>query len=241
MNGHTHTLNAVVVADAPVGDLQPFRDLLQRADLVIAADGGARHVLALKMIPQVAIGDFDSLDVRSFAQLEQAGVEIRRHPVHKEETDLELALLLAVEQGSTCIHVLAALGGRPDQHLANLQLLTHPAFANVDVRLLHERWEAFAIRRSASIYGTPGDIVSLLPMTEVVTGIITTGLYYPLQNEALRLGPARGVSNVLVSSQADVTIERGILLCMHENARGWRLEAGTSTGLMNQAPTNVER
>lgn len=220
MAEHPLTLNAVVVADAPVGDLQPFRDLLQRADLLITADGGARYLLALNMVPQFAIGDFDSLDGRSLVQLEQAGVEIRRYPVHKEETDLELALLLAVEQGAICIHVLAALGGRPDQHLANLQLLTHPALANVEVRLLHECWEVFVIRRSALIHGAPGEIVSLLPMTEVVTGIITTGLYYPLQNEALQLGPARGVSNVLVNSQACISIEQGILLCMHEHTRG---------------------
>ncbi|MBV9792139.1 MAG: thiamine diphosphokinase, partial [Chloroflexi bacterium] len=197
-------------------ELQRFRSLLQQADLRVAADGGARYLLALDLLPHIAVGDFDSLVPEQLELLERAGVEVQRHSVHKNETDLELALLQAIEHGATCIYVLAALGGRPDQHLANLQLLTHPALAQADVRMLHERWELFAIRQSARIYGAPGDIVSLLPMTDEVAGIVTDGLYYPLRDESLSLGPARGVSNVLVGQEASISVRSGILLCMHE-------------------------
>ncbi len=207
---------AVVVADAPVGDLQPFRELLHQANLIITADGGARHVLQLNLLPQLAVGDFDSLEGELLERLQAAHVPIERHPAHKDETDLELALLAAIEHGATQVFVLAALGGRPDQHLANLQLLTHPALAHADVRLLQDDWEVFVIRSHAQIMGTPGDTVSLLPMTDEVQGIVTHGLYYPLQHEALRLGPARGVSNVLLGHEAKISVEAGLLLCMHE-------------------------
>jgi thiamine pyrophosphokinase len=216
MNKQTRLFSAVVVADAPVSDLQPFRALLQQVDLRIAADGGARYLLAFDLLPQVAVGDFDSLPPEQLDLLAQAGVEVLRYPAHKNETDLELALLQAIGRGATCIYVLAALGGRPDQHLANLQLLTHPILAQVDVRMLHDHWEVFAIRDHVRIFGTPGETVSLLPMTEEVFGITTDGLYYPLCDESLYLGPARGVSNVLIGTEASVTIRRGVLLCMHE-------------------------
>ncbi len=210
------TAAAVVVADAPGADLQPFQGLLTRADLIVAADGGARYLLALDILPHVAIGDFDSLEPLLLDRLVQAGVEVLRYPVHKNETDLELALLAAIDRGAQCVHVLAALGGRPDQHLANLQLLTHPSLGRADVRLLHRDWEIFAVCRQALIYGAPGDTVSLLPMTADVTGIVTEGLYYPLRSETLRLGPARGISNRLIDTRARVAIESGILLCMHQ-------------------------
>lgn len=209
-------VTAIVVADAPVGDLEPFRDLLARADLVIAADGGARHVLALNLLPQLAVGDFDSLEPDLFERLAAANVQIERHPAHKDETDLELALLQAIRRGATQIRVLAALGGRPDQHLANLQLLTHPALAHADVRLLHGHWQVFVIRTHARIVGTPGDTVSLLPVTDEVQGIVTSGLHYPLRHETLRLGQARGVSNMLVGHEAVIRVAAGLLLCMHE-------------------------
>lgn len=218
MDERSTTKRAIVVADAPNTDLAPFQSMIAAADIVISADGGARHLLAQHILPHIAVGDFDSLEAQALERLGQAGVEIVRHPTHKNETDLELALLVALERGATDIAVLAALGGRPDQHLANLQLLTHPALAQACVRLLHRRWQVFAIRDRARIFGTPGDTVSLLPMTEAVSGIVTEGLYYPLRDEMLRLGPARGVSNVLVGTDADVRIASGILLCMHEQA-----------------------
>lgn len=223
MSNASPTCSAVVVADAPAADLQPFRSLLQQADLRVAADGGARYLLDLELLPHLAVGDFDSLAPAQLDLLERAGVEVQRHSAHKNETDLELALLQAIERGATCIYVLAALGGRPDQHLANLQLLTHPALAAADVRMLHDRWELFAIRRSARIFGAPGDIVSLLPMTDEVSGIVTDGLYYPLRDESLSLGPARGVSNVLVGSEASISVRSGILLCMHELPAAFQL------------------
>ena len=210
------TLVAVVVADAPVADLQPYAVLIGAAGLRVAADGGARHFLQLGLLPHTAIGDFDSLPEAMLATLEQQGVRIERHPVDKDETDLELALLHAVRAGARRISVLAALGGRPDQHLANLQLLSHPMLAGIDVRMLHHDWEVFAIQGTARIDGQPGQTVSLLPMTERVDGIVTTGLHYPLRDETLFLGPARGVSNRLIDREATVTIRSGILLAMHD-------------------------
>lgn len=207
---------AVIVADAPNPDLTPFAELIARADLVVAADGGARHLMTQGTLPHLAVGDFDSLEPDLLAQLESLGVTVERHPPQKNETDLELALMAAIERGATEIRVLAALGGRPDQHLANLQLLAHPALAEADVRLFQDRWEVFVIHRAAAIHGAKGDTVSLLPMTDEVRGIVTEGLCYPLRDESLRLGPARGVSNVIVDSPARVIVRSGLLLCMHE-------------------------
>jgi thiamine pyrophosphokinase len=210
---------AVIVADAPGADLDRFVQLMSDADLLIAADGGARHLLARALLPHVAVGDFDSLEPELLERLREQSVELHEYPVQKGETDLELALLLAVQRGATSIRVLAALGGRADQHLANLQLLAHPVLASIDVRLLENDWEIFAIRDAAELFGTPDDLISLLPMTDEVNGIVTDGLYYPLRNETLRLGPARGVSNVLVGARASVKIQSGILLCMHRKSQ----------------------
>ena len=207
--------SAVVVADAPVAGLHSYLTLMAGSELRVAADGGARHFLEVGLLPHVAIGDFDSLPPEMLAQLQARGVQIETHSSHKDETDLELALLHAVAEGARQVVVLAALGGRPDQHLANLQLLSHPALTRVDVRMLHAGWEVFAIRGSGAVQGRPGQTVSLLPMTERVDGVSTEGLYYPLCDEPLRLGPARGVSNVLTGPRATITIRAGILLVMH--------------------------
>lgn len=211
-----HPEHTVVVADAPAVDLHPYASLMRDADLRIAADGGARYFSDFGLVPHVAIGDFDSLSASLLSDLERQHVILERYPVEKDETDLELALLYAIRNGARRITVLAALGGRPDQHLANLQLLTHSVLQTADVRMLHAGWEVFAIHDVAEIHGQEGQTVSLLPMTECVEGIVTNGLYYPLRDESLQLGPARGVSNVMTGSLASVSIRSGILLAMHQ-------------------------
>jgi len=184
-------------------------------DFIIAADGGHRHCLRAGLTPQAVIGDFDSLDQASQDQLKALGVPVIRHPRRKDFTDLELALQYAVEQGADEIIVYAALGLRWDMTLANLLL---PAAGNLSaarIWLLDGQQEITLLRagQTVTITGRPGDTVSLIPVGGDAHGITTKGLEYPLNNETLFFGATRGVSNVLLSSSAQVQISAGMLIC----------------------------
>ncbi len=206
---------AVIVADAPNVDLTPYLPLLASADLLIGADGGARHFVRHGLQPQVVLGDLDSLEPEFIARFQAQQVEIQRFPVAKDETDLELGLLLALERGATRIRVLGALGGRPDMHLANHLLLAHPLLKRCDVALLDAGWQVRVIFDAITLHGTPGQRVSLLPLGDA-GGITTSGLRYPLHDEPLLLGPARGVSNEFISAAASVMVRSGLLVVMNE-------------------------
>lgn len=216
-------MKAIVIAN---GELN-HRPRIEPGDLLIAADGGGRHCLRLGLIPQVVIGDFDSLDPTELAALEQAGVEIARYPARKDYTDLELALHLARERGATQVVVLAALGARWDQTIANLLLPLSAGMAGLTVRLLDGNQELLFLcaadsPASVEIDGQPGDTVSLLPLAGDASGISTAGLEYPLLGETLFFGTTRGVSNVLLSSPAHIALHSGILLVVviHEAEEG---------------------
>ena len=120
-------MHTVIVANAPGFDAAPFRTLLARADLLIAADGGGNALFAAGVAPQLVVGDLDSLEAAAEAAFAGAGVEIRRHPAEKDETDLELALLVAIRHGATSIDLLGAMDGRWDQAFANVGLLALPS------------------------------------------------------------------------------------------------------------------
>lgn len=114
---------------------------LRPGDLVVAADGGTQHALAAGITPAHVIGDLDSLSPELHGMLNAAGTVIHAHPPAKDETDLELALLWAVQQSDvTQIIVLGALGGRPDQELANLLLLALSQVAGRDVIIAGGPW-----------------------------------------------------------------------------------------------------
>ena len=207
-------MKAIIIANGQIRDGDFLRSLVAPMDLVICADGGASNALALGLQPQVVIGDLDSLDSNLQAQLEASGCQVLAHPAHKDETDLELALYYAIEHGVDEILILGALGGRIDQTLANVLLLALPELRSVKVKIIDGRQEVFLIRDEALIEGQVGDTLSLLPLTEEVTGIYTEGLEYPLENGTLYLGPALGVSNTLTAPQARVRMGQGLLLAV---------------------------
>ena len=165
--------------------------------------------------PHLLIGDLDSVSLSDVSELQAAGVEIRQYPVEKDETDLELALLAAVSAGYKSIWLVAALGGRLDQTLANINLLLLPELADRDVRLFDGMEEVFLIRDQVTIHGQPGEIVSLIPLQGPVAGITTRGLQYPLKAETLYPERSRGISNRLLGKIARVQVESGTLLCIH--------------------------
>jgi thiamine pyrophosphokinase len=208
-------MHAIIVANAPTFDAAPFADALAAADLVIAADGGGNALHAAGVVPHVVVGDLDSLDPMAESAFRAAGAEVRRFPVEKDETDLELALLLAVERGADQIDILGALGGRWDQGLANVAMLALPDLVGLRVRLLDVDQEAFLVRGAADIPGAAGDTVSLLPLGGAAHGITTRGLYYPLDDASLRFERSRGVSNVITQPPAHVFVGEGLLLVVH--------------------------
>ncbi len=189
--------------------------MIQPGDLLVAADGGLAHLLALGLKPHILIGDLDSVDPTSLQAMQAAGVDVRRHPVHKNETDLELALELALRNGRRRVRIVAATGGRLDHTLGNLYLLAAPHLAAVDIRLESGDEEIFLIRERGEISGAAGDLVSLLPLTPAVEGVLTSGLQYPLIKETLFAHHTRGISNVMEGVRATVTIDGGILICIH--------------------------
>ncbi len=209
-------MQVVVVANGRMDGKQSRWLDAQRPDgLVICADGGVDNALKLGLVPHVVLGDFDSAPGEALRRAEALGAQMVRFPAHKDETDAELALRYAVSHGATDILFLGALGGRIDHALANLFLLAAPEWVGVRVRIADGGTTVELCRDRCEIRGQAGDIVSLLPLTSDVAEVVTEGLEYPLRGETLRFGPARGVSNVMLSEVAHVSISGGLLIVIH--------------------------
>lgn len=187
---------------------------------VICADGGALHARSFGLSPHTIIGDLDSLSPEQVAEFRADGCQIISYPAEKNETDLELAMLHCREIDAASVTVLGALGGRVDQTLANLLLLTLPALSGMAISLVDGEQTIRALRPgSHEIRGEAGDTISLIPLSASVDGIRTVGLKYGLHDESLRSGPARGISNVMLGSSARLSFGSGALLLLHSRGR----------------------
>ena len=205
----------IIFANGLVPDLEAARHLFQPDDILYAADGGTQHALALGLMPSVIIGDLDSLTRDDRRKLEASEVEIQQYPRDKDKTDLELALHLAIEAGHHEILIVGALGGRLDQTLGNLALLSEARLLSYDIRLDDGVEEAFITRNRCEIHGRPADIVSLIPWGGEVTGISTEGLRWPLRSETLFPDRTRGISNEMSHEMASINLKTGLLFVIH--------------------------
>jgi thiamine pyrophosphokinase len=223
-------MRALIVADGVV----PGRSDLDEAwpgwgegiVLVVAADGGAAAVERLGVRPDLIVGDADSVDPAVLEKFRAGGVAIEIAPTEKDETDTELAMLAALRRGATDLTIVGALGGRRLDHaIGNVWLLAHPGLAGRRATILEPSARLRVLRApagdggpvSAPLDGPVGAIVSLIPMGDVA-GVTTEGLRYPLHDEPLPAGPARGLSNERTEARASVTVRRGLLLVIESPA-----------------------
>jgi thiamine pyrophosphokinase len=213
---------AIIFANGKMDVAPPILKDLLPSDLIIAADGGTQHCKALGITPNVIIGDFDSLDAANISAYQRMGIETVQYPTHKDETDLELALLFATNHEVTHVFIIGGLGNRWDMTLANILLAVLMRFSHLSIRLLDGSDELTILRGEGhfDINGRPGDTVSLLPLGGDASGVTTHGLVYPLADETLYFGSSRGVSNIILSDQARVIIKTGILLIYISNRVG---------------------
>jgi len=211
-------MTAVIVAngDAVPGD----RAIAAGAELLIAADGGALLCSRWGLLPELVVGDLDSLGVDRADELARRGARVIAYPADKDESDTEIAVRAALERGAIDVVLLAALGGeRLDHEIANILLVAGPRSrgrlravrGDTTVRSLHSRSRLV-------LNGSPGDIVTLMPLGDAA-GITTEGLRYTLRDEPLRAGAARGLSNVIERAGASIALDAGVLIVI-EIARG---------------------
>jgi thiamine pyrophosphokinase len=205
----------IIFANGELPDLERARAVLQKDDFILCADGGTRHARALGLTPNLVIGDMDSIEKGQWQELEQAGTAIELFPHDKNEIDLELAIQRAIELGPKQIIIVAALGGRLDQTLANIVLLADLRLSTFDLRLDDGVEEILFCRNQVEVQGRSGDIVSLIPWGAPVHGVQTKGLKWILNDETLYPEKTRGVSNEMTDDAAAIEIKSGLLLIVH--------------------------
>jgi thiamine pyrophosphokinase len=209
----------LVIAGGQSGPPAALARRLGLFDVVIAADSGVHHAQALGVPIDLVVGDFDSVTDAAVALAVADGATLERFPTAKDQTDLELAVDRAVEVGGAGAHVVvvASVAGRLDHALANLLLLTSPAYAECRVDAFVDRWLVSVLRdETRTFVSTPEQTVTLLVVHPEGARIATQGLAYPLRDEVVYRSSTRGVSNVALGDLFEVRVDGGVLLVLRE-------------------------
>jgi thiamine pyrophosphokinase len=203
---------AIIFLNGDRSDMSAVKPYITADTVLIGCDGGAQHILALGHTPDVVIGDFDS-----FSGQGSQGTEYIRYPADKDVTDAELALSYAARQGYRDVIMVGLLGTRVDHLLGNIFLLTKRRFAKLNIRLIEGRQTIYLIRGYALIKGKKGDTISFMPIKGLPRVLSSRGLKYDLSQYRLSMQGNQGISNVLTRATAEVTMQSGVLLAVHQS------------------------
>lgn len=200
-----HTV--AVVANGAIHDYTQIAKLIKAHVSTIAVDGGLVHCDAMHIMPDMLVGDLDSIPKDLLERYPD--LPIRRFATEKDETDLELALqgLYTPEIGK--ISVYGALEMRTDHTLANLHLIRrYPerVFLESETELL------FAIAGSTEIACKPGQLISFIPIGDPAAGINSEGLKWELRDYTFSKY-FFSLSNVCLSDKVKISIENGDVIC----------------------------
>lgn len=207
----------LIICGGKIENYDYYSSYIEEADLIICVDSGAVHAKAMNLKPHILLGDFDSITKEDYDHFLDMGVNFKEYPAEKDETDTELAVEYAISQGCTKIMIVGGIGTRFDHTLANIFLLKKMLDKGVEGWIIDEYNRISLIKDYIKIKKERDTKVSLLPLSDTVHGITTSGLYYPLNNSKMEIGPTRGISNEFVDAKglgdyAEISIKAGLLL-----------------------------
>lgn len=206
-------MRAAIIGSGAVHDYKLLYDTIVEYDLIICADGGINHLIKAGVAPNVFIGDFDSCEfdsVKDHPLLKNCIV--RKYNTQKNDTDMQLCIDYALKQGCTEITLFAALGGRADHELSNIFNLKYILENGAKGLIFSDNNLIYITDSNIKIERREGFKISLLPLTAMVEGISSTGLYYPLKDDIIYQGTSLGISNEFTEELTEISIKSGTLL-----------------------------
>ena len=202
-------MKVLIIANGEIRDIQKVKAMLPQVDYTICADGGVRYARDLGVVPDLIVGDFDSLPDEVLREYSMAGIPIKRYPAEKDKTDMQIAVDTAVDMGARQVYLLGAFGSRWDHSYANMLMLYRLARRGIKAQILDSHNVVMVSSGKVEIEGEIGQTLSLLPLSGDVRILRTDGLKYPIVDGILPLDFPYGVSNVLVKSRAEVDVGSG--------------------------------
>lgn len=183
---------------------------------IIAVDGGANKAEKLNLLPDLIIGDLDSITTKNLNFFQEKNVEIIKFPVEKDQTDSEIAVDYCYKNGIDELYLTAGLGGRIDQELANLNLLEYIYNLNLKAKIISKNLEIALIGVQKRFKNKKGYRLSLIPQSKKILKLEIKGCKYNLNGLDIERSQSRGISNKIESDWAEIKIAQGLLFYVLE-------------------------
>lgn len=202
-------MKALIVLNGKILDLNRLRVVGKEVDFILSADGGTNHCLQASLIPDLVVGDLDSISEESIQIIKKNGIPIEKFPVKKDKTDSELASDYVIDKGFKDITIMGAIGNRMDHTLANILLLTKLTEKGIKGRIIDGNNTIYLVEDELTLENQAGFYVSVIPITNSGILISLKGFEYELENTEIKFGSTLGISNRIVKNKGIVKVHKG--------------------------------
>jgi len=198
-------MRAVIISGGTIKDYEFTKQQINSDDTIICADSGYDHAVKMGIKPHILVGDFDSISCAP------EDVTQLRHAPEKDLTDTEIAIEYARGRGFRDFLLLGVIGSRIDHSLTNILLLQHFLEGGENAVIINESNKIMITNSELELNELVGSNVSLIPLTPC-EGVTTQNLKYPLEGAKMLVGKGLGVSNVMLSDHAKLSLQKGTML-----------------------------
>jgi len=191
----------------------PSRDAIEKklneADMTAAADSGLLLAERLGVVPDLIVGDMDSIPDSAMLR-RYPDSEIIAFARDKDYTDTELAIEALRARGCSSVGVIGGGGGRLD-HLLGIFSLFHRE--NAPDFWFTAKEELVLVKTMLRIDDWKNRRLSFFPVGETEATMSSLGLKWPLDKLSWKVGDV-GVSNVVSGESAEIAMKSGRLVCI---------------------------
>lgn len=208
-------MKAIIVTGGNKPSKKLLNSYIKSGDLIIGADKGSEYLYDYEIIPNIILGDFDSISEEKLKKIEEKQVEIIKFPPEKDYTDTEIAIMEAIKRGADTIYLFGGLGTRADHSLGNIGLLLTTKNKGARLLIVDDHNKMYLADKNMSLNGSQGEIISFHALSDVVKGFEIRGAKYNLNSYDMHLLDPRAVCNEFIDTPINIKYESGELLIIH--------------------------
>ena len=164
-------MNALIVSGGNAPSEKLLRKYVAMCDFIIGADKGNECLIKYNIIPQLSLGDFDSINKKTFETISSKNIEIKKFPPEKDYTDTEIAIMEALKMGAEKIYLLGGTGTRVDHTLGNIGLILTTRDKGAKLIIVDDNNIVYLAHNNMTLYGEYGENISFHALSDVVKKI----------------------------------------------------------------------
>lgn len=202
-------MKALLILNGEKVSLSTMFNLKDQSDFILAADGGAEYCIKLGIVPDLVMGDLDSISRKTLDILEERKVPINRFPVKKDKTDSQLAIEYLIDKRAKEITIVGAIGSRMDHSLANMLLLKMIKDRGIKGKIVHNNNTIYFVDNELVLDRKKGYFISIVPIEPKGITVSLKGFEYELNNVRIDFGSTHGVSNIIRDTRGYIKVHEG--------------------------------